>query len=349
MYDLNELTSSTDGESTPYPVADLHCDMLHYLVTDASADPDNREAIGCAIPHLRQGNVKFQVMAIYTNDIEHGVDIALMQSKRFERLLRENGSDLISADDMGRLPAIQQYRKTCVVASIESASCLCTEEEPLSYAFDRLEQISKRTGRILYISLTHHGENRFGGGNITSAGLKSDGRVLLDYLDGKGIALDLSHASDKLATDSVDWIDRQGHRIPIIASHSNFRAVYDHPRNLPDELARFIIARDGVIGMNFLRAFLHPDDARLLRRHILHGFELGGERTLCFGADFFCTHAHPDKSRIPFYFKEHENAGKYQSILKSLTDVLNAEHLDNLAHRNALRFVEHTWHTSESS
>jgi len=171
-------------------------------------------------------------------------------------------------------------------------------------------------------------------------GLKADGRSLLEYLTGKRIAIDLSHTSDALAFGIINCIEKKSLRLPIMASHSNFRAVYDHPRNLPDELAGEIIHRRGLIGMNFLRAFMHPADPNVLTEHIVHGHEIGGRDALCFGADFFCTKTHPDQSRVPFYFAEHEHAGKYQDILRSLAGVLDSAQRQALAHINATRFLQ---------
>jgi microsomal dipeptidase-like Zn-dependent dipeptidase len=232
---------------------------------------------------------------------------------------------------------------TQIVAAIENASALCNNSEPLEAAFRRLDRIIRKLGGIFYVSLTHHGENRFGGGNTTSAGLKADGQVFLDYISGRKIAIDLSHTSDALAYGIINHIDGNGLDIPIIASHSNFRSVYDHKRNLPDELARVVISRNGLIGMNFLRAFLHPDDPSSLIKHIQHGIELGAQDALCFGADFFYTKNHPDQSRVPFFFKEHENAGKYQQILQSLEPALQPSQVEALAFGNAMNFLQRLW------
>jgi microsomal dipeptidase-like Zn-dependent dipeptidase len=321
--------------------------MLHYLVTAASPDPDNRDDIGCAIPYLSEGNVKLQVVAVYVAGGKVGAELARAQCDWYTRLLEDRSETLALLPDRKVAPEIPLSTRTCIVLAIENASGLCTEDEPMEKGLDRLGYLIEQVGRILYISLTHHGENRFGGGNTTSTGLKADGRALLEFLNGKGVALDLSHASDRLAYDSIDWIDKKGLALPILASHSNFRAVFDHARNLPDELAVQIIKRGGVIGINFLRAFMHPTDPTTLAKHIIHGYEIGGEKATCFGADFFCTKTHPDPSRVPFFFKEHEHAGKYQSVLHTLADELNTEQLGGLAWNNAARFVDRVWENKD--
>ncbi len=71
--------------------------------------------------------------------------------------------------------------------------------------------------------MTHHGENRFGGGNSTGIGLKKDGEALLEYISEKKIAIDLSHTSDALAGDILNYIVKNKLGLSVLASHSNFR------------------------------------------------------------------------------------------------------------------------------
>jgi membrane dipeptidase len=49
-----------------YPIIDTHCDLLSYLAKVPNADPQSRE-IPCGLPFLKEGNVKMQVLAIYTD------------------------------------------------------------------------------------------------------------------------------------------------------------------------------------------------------------------------------------------------------------------------------------------
>ena len=50
-----------------YPIFDMHCDLLVYLASVKDAHPAKKEDIGCALPYLQGGNVKLQVLAIYTS------------------------------------------------------------------------------------------------------------------------------------------------------------------------------------------------------------------------------------------------------------------------------------------
>jgi len=326
-----------------YPIVDLHCDLLCYLEDVDGATPDNTEQIGCAIPYLREGNVKLQFFAVSTATEKGSVAYAEKQRLHLKRLLKERKDVLCGLNSIEDLQSAIRSEKTGVVVSIENASGLLEDGESLDIAFTRLERIIEKTGPVLYISFTHHDENRFGGGNYSGSGLKDDGKVLLEYLHNQRIAVDMSHTSDALAHGIFEHIEKKGLDIQVMASHSNFRKVFDHPRNLPDDIAKEIISRDGVIGMNFLRAFLHPNDPGKLAKHIQYGLEIGAKKAICFGADFFCVKDRTDTERIPFFFKEHANAGMYQKILDSMSDVLDNDIRNSVASENAMSFISRIW------
>ena len=93
--------------------------------------------------------------------------------------------------------------------------------------------------------MTWNGDNRFGGGVALSASRIERGwQASANWMDGKRIAIDISHATDKLASEAMNYIDQRGLRIPLIASHSNYRTIHPSARNLPEELVKEIIRRD---------------------------------------------------------------------------------------------------------
>lgn len=326
------------GQEHAYTVIDLHCDMLHYLATEAEAAPEKTEDIGCAVPYLKQGKVGLQVMAISCVEKEPDPAITERQIDWYRKLAGEFADTFTSVSKVDEIARVRRSGKVAMVPAIENASALAAESDTLDKALAMLDRIIAELGKPFYISLTHHGENRYGGGNMSEAGLKDDGRALLEYISGKKISVDLSHTSDALAQGILEVIDNRGLDVPVIASHSNFRRIHDHRRNLPDELAQQVIKRMGLIGINFLRAFMHPSDPGYLKKHIEHGLKLGGEDVICLGADYFSTATHPDPSRRPFYFTEHEHAGKYQDVLNHLADSLGGETAEKIAYSNVVHF-----------
>ncbi|MBP6414047.1 MAG: membrane dipeptidase [Bacteroidia bacterium] len=322
-----------------YPVIDFHCDMLSYMLEAPNPQPNQLTSIGCSIPALLQGNVVLQIMAIYST-VEPGSSVkGIKQSVLFNELISSHSTKLQKFDNTFFESRLGERNTVTCLAAIENAASFAEENEPLSVSFKRLEKIITTTGKLAYIGLTHHGENRFGGGNSTSVGLKKDGEALLEYLSEKKIGLDFSHTSDALAYDILTYISKNKLQVPILASHSNFRSVYKHPRNLPDEIAHEIILQKGLIGMNFLRAFVNDKNPDALLDHIEYGMKLGAEDALCFGADFFYIESHPDQSRVPFFYPQHQNAATYPTILNSLTNKYSIEQLKKLSQQNAINLT----------
>lgn len=326
------------------PIVDLHCDLLLYLVRKADATIYDLKDIGVTVPYLKRGNVRHQIMAIFVPTDRNSVDWGQAELKAYQKLLQTE--EFFSVDSIATAQAIATSDKIGVTAALENASVLALEDEPLDKAFERLDAFEEGCGHLFYIGFTHHTENRFGGGNYSNnVGLKEDGKRLLEYMDGKRIAVDLAHASDNLAFGILNHLEAKSLDIPVIASHSNFRVLCDHVRNLPDELVKEVVRRKGLIGMNFLRAYIHPTEPAQLLRHILHGLAPGvAPDQLCFGADFFYRPAINDPKRDPLYFQEHEDASKYPALLQELEGLgVSTQQMQKLAYQNAIDFMVRNW------
>ena len=80
-------------------------------------------------------------------------------------------------------------------------------------------------------------------------------------------------------------------RRPVVASHSNSRALCAHRRNLTDDRFKAIRDSGGVVGINLYTDFVGPGEAGQtnktdqILRHIEHFLLLDGEKTICFGGD----------------------------------------------------------------
>jgi len=325
-----------------FPVADLHCDLLSFMAKVPKADPFDPNQIACAFPWLKAGGVRAQVLAIYTDVHPESMELASQQANLFVKFL-EDYPETVCRWDAAFQQQLEATDQLGIIASVENAAGIGTLTATWKEIYAQFDALLEKVGSLAYISLTHHTENRFGGGNYTEGiGLKEDGKRLLDYLAGKQIPVDLSHTSDLLAEGILNYIDRHHLPIPILASHSNFRRIWDHKRNLTDEFAQEIIHRNGIIGVNFLRAFLDNEQPERLFEHLIYGSKLD-EQAIAFGADFFYTQDFPDPSRHPFYFPLAENASKYPSILAQLSQELSEGQLRKLAYENVFRFYQNLW------
>jgi membrane dipeptidase len=325
------------------PIWDLHSDLLSYL-----ADQPGRLATDSvfrgSLPQMQAGGVRCQVLAIYTSTGPHSVEKGRAQVAFFQRLYKQTPLDFAFPPSPIKLSSSGPVQ---ILPAFENASSFASETEPFEEILSRLEGYAHLLGRIAYIGLTWDTENRFGGGNRTRIGLKEDGKRLLAWLSGKQIAIDFSHTSDDLAYDILNWMEREQLRIPLLASHSNFRHITNEPRNLPDDLAKELIQRKGLIGLNFFGPFIDAEDPLVLLKHVEWGLALGGHDTLCFGADFFHDADAPlikeKYGRNRLFYDELGNASVYPHVLELFSKKLglNEELLRAIAHKNALSFFNH--------
>ncbi|MBB5914275.1 membrane dipeptidase [Nocardia transvalensis] len=119
-------------------------------------------------------------------------------------------------------------------------------------------------------------------------GLTAYGRDLIRTLNEVGVFADGSHCSARTGLDIADVT-----AVPMIYSHSNFAALWAHPRNITDDQARACAATGGVIGINGVGIFLghNGSDERAARieamaDHIAYGADLVGIDHIGVGSDF---------------------------------------------------------------
>ncbi|MBA3815121.1 MAG: membrane dipeptidase [Parachlamydiaceae bacterium] len=329
---------------TQYPIADLHCDLLCYLSLGHLRSPYDLPA-RCSIPQLREGNVKFQMMAIFAETTPGSSKNGMAQAETFKKILSSHSEVFELIRESSQFNTLQTSNKIGILPAIENASSFCEEEEPLKDGLHRFTTMQRKTGKCAYVSLTWNTENRFGGGALTSVGLKDDGKHLIDYLSEHGIALDFSHASDRLAFDILNYLDQNNLQLPLIASHSNFRTITNVPRNLPTDLAKEVLKRRGVIGLNFIRPFVGHESISNFSKQLEFSLQLGYPEGICLGADFF----YPDdvsmehrKSPEQLFFPDFDQAGAYVKVIdlwkKELT--LSHEQLKNICYNNLINFLK---------
>jgi membrane dipeptidase len=99
-----------------------------------------------------------------------------------------------------------------------------------------------------------------------------------------GIIVDVSHASDQTTWDVLKTSTR-----PVIASHSNARAIRDHPRNLTDEMIEAIAASGGLVGVVAVAGYISETEATVAHwaDHIDHIVGLVGIDHVGVGCDFY--------------------------------------------------------------
>lgn len=138
------------------------------------------------------------------------------------------------------------------------------------------------------INLTWNEQNEFATGvrGDKNRGLTQLGKKAVKIMEDLGIIIDVSHANDRTFWDVYNTASK-----PIIASHSNSRALCNVPRNLTDDQIKAIGETGGLVGINAFNEFIHVDrDKRnvdFLINHIEHIVDLIGIENVAFGFDFF--------------------------------------------------------------
>lgn len=140
---------------------------------------------------------------------------------------------------------------------------------------------------IVYITLCHNGDNDIcdsACGCNTHNGVSSFGEKVIKEMNRLGIMVDLSHAGEKSFYDSLDIS-----AVPIVCSHSNCRALCDHPRNLTDDQLRRLAQKGGVAHTTFYHGFLRKvGEADIMDGidHLEHAIKVMGIDHVGIGTDF---------------------------------------------------------------
>lgn len=137
---------------------------------------------------------------------------------------------------------------------------------------------------VRWMLLAYNRNNRAGGGcQDEDGGLTPFGRALLEELARHGVVACCSHTGYRTAREAID-----ASPTPVIFSHSNPRALADHPRNIPDDLIVACARRGGVVGVNGIGLFLGDNDASPARvaRAAAYVADLVGPQHVGIGLDF---------------------------------------------------------------
>ena len=118
---------------------------------------------------------------------------------------------------------------------------------------------------VRYITLVHSSNNDIADSATDSSGaehegLSAFGEEVVKEMNRLGIMVDVSHASDDVFFDAIAVSEA-----PIIATHSNARAITEHQRNMSDEMLRLMAENGGVAQLTLLSSYLRDEPVNLER------------------------------------------------------------------------------------
>lgn len=133
--------------------------------------------------------------------------------------------------------------------------------------------------------LTYNNQNRIGSGSTdrVDGGISTYGAQIVAAMNAAGMLVDVSHSGDRTTLDAVALSTKA-----IAFTHSNCRALCNHPRNKTDAAIRALAAKDGVMGITGVRMFIRdrdPTNVGHMVDHIEHVARLVGIEHVGIGSD----------------------------------------------------------------
>ena len=255
-----------------YDVAEQNYRELHHalLVIDSHLDTpanlsnpdfdvlaDNPSKLGRVqvdLPKMERGGLDGGFWVIYTpqgplnvTSYEAAKLAALKRSDEILQLIEMHPNEFelaTTADDAERIAA---SGKKIVYKSIENSY-------PLGTDLGMIEEFYNRGVRL--IGPVHFMDNQFADSatDLSASdlgGLTPLGEELIREANRLGMMIDASHAADS-ALEAIMEVSST----PVVLSHTGVSSLYDHPRNISDDLLRKVAADGGVIQINALGAYI---------------------------------------------------------------------------------------------
>jgi len=230
-------------------VIDTHTDTTQRLLSD-DFDLGAAHADGSVdIPRLREGGVGAIFFAVWIPGTVTGAEAvqrALAQIEAVRRSVERHSRDLLLARTPQDILAARASGRIAVLLAVEGGHMLNHDLGVLRRYADL---------GVRYMTLTHMRNTDWADASTEAPlhnGLSDFGKDVVREMNRLGVAVDLSHASDKAVADVLATSEA-----PVFASHSSCHALCATPRNLSDDLIRAIAARGGLVQINFHVGFIN--------------------------------------------------------------------------------------------
>lgn len=308
-------------------VIDTHCDALLKLQMDKNGNRYNRELLNYKdsiqietnLINLQKGNVMAQFFAIF-------IYPDVPSDQKWQHALEQ--IDVFHTEVLGKNPEMKHIKKWGDFADLKDGEigAVLTLEGADAFGNDLMKLRHLYREGVLSIGLTWNNPNLCADGaeEPRGGGLTLFGKEVVKLNNENRILTDVSHISEKGFWDVMELADYP------FASHSNVRALCDHPRNLYDKQIKSMFENNGLIHVVFYPPFINGKEAATISdvlNHIDHLCALGGVKQIGFGSDF---------DGINFYTENLEDSSKYQNLINELLKRYSEDEVRGFAHQNFL-------------
>lgn len=239
------------------PLIDGHNDLPEQLrenyklsVEGLASGTDQRQPhpLMTDMARLHQGHVGGQFWSVYIPSEVTGdaaIRETLEQIDIVRRLVKAYPHDLALARTADDVVRIHRKGKVASLIGVEGGHQMGGSMAALRSYYD----LGAR-----YMTLTHFKDNEFADSATDDpkyGGLNDFGRAVVHEMNRLGMLVDLSHVSPDTMRDALEVT-----KAPVIFSHSDARAISNHPRNVPDDVLAMLPANGGVVMVNFYSGHL---------------------------------------------------------------------------------------------
>ena len=194
----------------------------------------------------------------------------------FRRQIAGEPDRFVLAERVADVRRAKSEGKLAITFDIEGMESLDGEVDMVSAYYDL---------GVRHMLFAYNRNNRAGGGcQDEDVGLTGFGRAVVQEMNRVGMVVDCSHSGYRTTMEAME-----ASSAPVVFSHSNPRALCDHPRNIRDDQIKACAATGGVIGINGISLFLGDNDIRPERfvDHVAYVADLVGAEHLGMGLDYF--------------------------------------------------------------
>lgn len=266
------------------------------------------------LPRLRRGRVGAQFWVAWVPSTQTGPEAVEMTLEQIDIIHRMTARYPDALEMAGTAADIRRIHKTGRIASLIGVE----GGHQIGNNLAVLRQYYALGTR--YMTLTHSDGNDWAD-SATAApvhkGLTAFGRDVVREMNRIGMMIDLSHVSAAVMKEVLAVS-----RAPIIFSHSNARAITDHPRNVPDEILRLMPRNGGVVMVNFFCGFISNDYNR---------WEANREGELARTAAFYTGQPEQAKAAMAEWDAAHKapvvTIAQVADHIEHIRDVAGADHV----------------------
>ncbi|HEY8347777.1 MAG TPA: dipeptidase [Symbiobacteriaceae bacterium] len=279
-----------------YPVIDGHADSILQVIEGKRTLTERSDLGHLDWPRAKEAGLSCTVQALWTDPVYYPV-ASRRAGEMLDALLAqvERAPDVVGlARSAAEIEQLRAQGRIAVLINIEGA-------EAIQGSLALLRNFYRLGVRMMGLVWNHRNEVADGvAEEEADGGLTRFGREVVREMNRLGMVIDLAHMTPRGFYQVLELSDK-----PVLFTHGNCRALWDHPRNLTDEQIKALAQHGGVMGISFVSSFMNEKTASLttVADHIDHVVQLlGSADHVGYGSDFDGSTPPPgleDVTRLP--------------------------------------------------